>query len=72
MTLLGIYVGLLAGLAWLLLSGREDAPEPTAGRRVGASIDYGELEQAERDVRDAPDADAVRDWGPGATQTPIA
>jgi len=71
MMLLGICVALLAGLAWLLLGGREDAPEPTARRRPGAPIDYAELEQAEREVREAPDADAVRDWGPGATQSPL-
>ena len=57
---------LLVLLGWFLLSGRDDAPEPTARRRVDDSIDYTELEQAERDVRDADDEDSVRDWGPGA------
>jgi hypothetical protein len=53
-------------LAWLLLGGRDAAPEPTADRRVGGDIDYATLEDAEREVREAPDESAVRDWGPGA------
>ena len=57
---------LLVGLTWLLLGGRGDSHEPTAHRTVDESIDYTELEQAERDVRDADDEDSVRDWGPGA------
>lgn len=57
---------MLVLLGWLLLSGRDDAPEPTLRRRADDSIDYAELEQAERDVRDADDEDGVRDWGPGA------
>ena len=59
-------------LHWLLFSGRDSAPEPTARRRVSADIDYAELEQAEREVREADDADSVRDWGPGATPPPVA
>jgi len=35
---------------------------------VDDTIDYSELEQAERDVRDADDEDGVRDWGPGSTK----
>ncbi len=57
---------LLTLLGWFLLSGRGATPEPTAHRRVDESIDYTELEQAEREVRDADDEDGVRDWGPGA------
>ena len=72
MTLVVVFVALLAGFAWLILGGREDAVEPTARRRPGAQIDYGELEEAEREVREAPDAESVRDWGPGATQPPLA
>ena len=59
-------------LVWLLFSGRDSAPEPTARRLVDAEIDYAELEQAEREVREADDADGVRDWGPGATPPPVA
>jgi hypothetical protein len=59
-------------LVWLFFSGRDSAPEPTARRTVNSEIDYAELEQAERDVRDADDADGVRDWGPGATPPPVA
>jgi hypothetical protein len=59
-------------LVWLLFSGRDSAPEPTARRRVTEEIDYAELEQAEREVREADDADGVRDWGPGATPPPVA
>jgi hypothetical protein len=63
---------LLAALAWFLLSGRDDSPEPTAHRRVDDPIDRSELEQAEREVREAPDEDSVRDWGPGAGKPPVA
>ena len=59
-------------LLWLLFSGRDRAPEPTARRGVTADIDYAELEQAEREAREADDADRVRDWGPGATPPPVA
>jgi len=59
-------------LAWLLFSGRDSAPEPTARRSVNSDIDYAELEQAEREVRDADDDDSVRDWGPGAGRPPVA
>jgi hypothetical protein len=53
-------------LAWFLFGGRGDAPEPTINRHPTDAIDRAELEQAERDVRDADDEDSVRDWGPGA------
>jgi hypothetical protein len=53
-------------LAWFLFGGRGDAPEPTIHRDPTDDIDRAELEQAERDVRDADDEDSVRDWGPGA------
>lgn len=59
---------LLVLLGWFLFGGRGRAPEPTAHRRVNETIDYTELEQAERDVREASDEDSVRDWGPGAGQ----
>jgi hypothetical protein len=56
----------------LLFSGRDSAPEPTARRVVNKQINYAELEQAEREVREADDAEGVRDWGPGATPPPVA
>jgi hypothetical protein len=59
-------------IAWLLFSGRDSAPEPTARRVVNADVDYAELEQAEREVREAGDAEGVRDWGPGASPPPVA
>jgi hypothetical protein len=67
-----VFAALGLALAWFLFSGRDSAPEPTARRRVNEEIDYTELEQAERDVRAADDADGVRDWGPGATPPPVA
>ncbi len=66
--LLGILVAIGAWLVWP----RDDAPEPTAHRHVHEDIDYSELEQAEREVQEAPDEDSVRDWGPGAQKPPIA
>ena len=63
---------MLAALAWFLLSGGDDAPEPTAHRRPEDAIDHSELEQAEREVREAPDEESVRDWGPGAGKPPVA
>ncbi|MGH7613046.1 MAG: hypothetical protein ACREMW_03250 [Gemmatimonadales bacterium] len=57
---------LLLLLGWFLFGGRGRPPEPTAHRRVNETIDYTELEQAERDVREASDEDSVREWGPGA------
>jgi len=56
---------LLAALGWLLLGGR-GRHEPTAHRRHNDDDDHAELEEAEREVQEAPDADSVRDWGPGA------
>lgn len=71
---LGVLAALLLLLAWLLLGGRGRTPEPTAHRRPDETIDYTELEQAERDVREAADEDSVRDWGPGSgiQKPPIA
>jgi len=56
---------LLLVLAWFFFSGRDDSAEPTARRDVNDEIDRTELEQAEREVRDADDEESVRDWGPG-------
>ena len=72
MALLIAFAALAFALAWLIFGGRSDAPEPTARRRAGAPIDYGELEEAEREVREADDAESVRDWGPGVTRPPLA
>ena len=63
---------LLVALAWFFLGGRGGPPEPTAHRRVDETIDYTELDEAEREVRDAPDEDSVRDWGPGTPRPPVA
>ena len=67
-----VVAALGVALVWLLFSGRDSAPEPTARRRVNDNINHAELEQAEREVREADDADSVRDWGPGATPPPVA
>ena len=57
---------LIAVMAWLLSGKPGPGHEPTLDRRHDDSIDRAELEEAEREVQDAPDQDAVRDWGPGA------
>jgi hypothetical protein len=69
LAVLGVLILLFA---WFLLSGRDDAPEPTIRRQAGDEIDHAELEQAERDVQQAPDEDSVRDWGPGVRGPPMA
>lgn len=61
---------LLLILGWFFFGARDATREPTAHRKVNEAIDYTELEQAERDVRDADDEDSVRDWGPGAGPRP--
>ena len=71
MTLLLVFAALIGALAWLLFGGRGDAPEPTAGRRAGARIDYAELEQAEQEVRGAS-AESASDWSRGAANPPVA
>lgn len=57
---------LMGVMAWLLSGGRAPGHEPTLHRRPDDDVDRAELEAAEREVQDAPDEDAVRDWGPGA------
>lgn len=67
MTATLIVFGILIALfLWFVLGGRGSSHEPTLHRKVNDDIDRSELEQAERDVREATDQDAVRDWGPGA------
>jgi hypothetical protein len=62
-----VAVAVLMGvMAWLLVGSRGTSHEPTLDRRHDDGVDRAELEEAEREVRDAPDADSVRDWGPGA------
>ena len=59
--------GVLAVLAWFFWP--STAPRPPA-RRTEVD-DQAELEQAEREVQEAPDAETVRDWGPGVSKPPI-
>lgn len=57
-------VGLVfAAFVWFVVGGGDD-PD----RREHPDVDQDELDQAERDVREAPDADSVRDWGPGTAK----
>ncbi len=64
--LLGVVLVLLA---FFLFGGRGSDHEPTVHRHPADGIDRAELEQAEREARDAADEDEVRDWGPGAGKT---
>jgi len=67
---MGIVVALaavLALLAWFLWPSTD--PRPPVRRTEGFL--HFELEQAEREVQEAPDAETVRDWGPGASKPPI-
>jgi len=78
-------LGLENPIAWLLLLGlllgggvvlyrrrrqRLDQDD-FIGRRSPGDVDYAELEQAEREVQEAPDEDSVRDWGPGVKRPPV-
>jgi hypothetical protein len=67
MAVVVVLAAVLALLAWLLW------PSAAPGRRPAPrdDIDRAELEQAEREVQEAPDQDSVRDWGPGASKPPI-
>jgi Flp pilus assembly protein TadB len=56
---------LLLLLAWFFWPSA-DARTPT--RR--ADVDAAELEEAEREVQEAPDEHSVRDWGPGVQKPP--
>ena len=51
---------ILAALSWLIFGGGDD-PDTAAN----PDVDREELAEAEAEVRDAPDPDSVRDWGPG-------
>jgi len=59
--------GLLALLAWFFWPSGDVRPP---ARRTGVD-DERELEQAEREVQEAPDQETVRDWGPGVQKPPI-
>jgi hypothetical protein len=61
---------LLVLLAWLLWPSDSSPGQRTPAPRAGVE-DEVELEQAERDVQEAPDEDTVRDWGPGVQKPPI-
>jgi hypothetical protein len=50
----------LAALGWLIFGGGDD-PDTTRD----PDVDREELAEAEAEVRDAPDPESVRDWGPG-------
>jgi len=62
-------IALLALLAWFFWPS-----DAAAGRRNPAprdGVDQTELEEAEREVQEAPDEDRVRDWGPGVQKPPL-
>jgi hypothetical protein len=61
-----VVVLVLAALAWLIFGGGDD---PDTGTN-NPDIDRDELAQAESEVRDAPDPESVRDWGPGVPKDP--
>lgn len=53
---------LLLALAWFFW------PSKTPPR---ANVANAELDQAEREVQEAPNQETVRDWGPGTGQKPL-
>jgi len=62
-------IALLALLAWFFWPGSAVPTRRTAAPRD--DVDEAELEEAERDVQQAPDEHSVRDWGPGASKPPL-
>jgi len=64
---LAVLLGLLAWFFWPDSNPAGSARTP--GPRPG--VDEAELEQAEREVQEAPDEETVRDWGPGVQKPPI-
>ena len=63
---------LLLALAWFFWPrAAEGDREPTRRGARGGDVDRRELEAAEREVQEAPDAEQVRDWGPGVQKPPI-
>ena len=63
-------VVLLLLLAWFFWpSGDTPNSRRSPGPRPG--VDEAELEEAEREVQEAPDEHSVRDWGPGVQKPPI-
>ncbi len=69
MTTLIIVAILLAALAWFFWPSGAGLGRVASRDRPG--VDAAELEAAERDVQEAPDAETVRDWGPGTGQKPL-
>ena len=61
---------LVAALGWFFLAGRRRTRPSSARRGSSDEVDYDELEQAEREVQEAPDESSVRDWGPGTGRPP--
>jgi len=64
-TALTVVLLILAALGWLIFGGGDD---PDTREKPG--VDRAELEEAEAEVRDAPDPERVRDWGPGVPKDP--
>ncbi len=62
-------IALLALLAWFFWPSDAPAGQRTPAPRTG--VDQTELEEAEREVQEAPDEDRVREWGPGVQQPPL-
>lgn len=53
---------LVIALVWLFWPGKQ-APQ--------RDRDNPELDEAEREVQEAPDEENIRDWGPGTGQKPL-
>lgn len=63
-----VTVVLLVALAWFFWPSRST---PRVIRKERPDVDEIELERAEREVQEAADKEAVRDWGPGTGQKPL-
>ena len=66
---IAVVAALLLVLAWFFWpSNAGEGPRSTPRRGVE---DERELEEAEREVQEAPDEETVRDWGPGVQKPPL-
>jgi hypothetical protein len=66
---IAVIAALLFLLAWFFWPSSASGGHRSGPRR--GVEDERELEEAEREVQEAPDEETVRDWGPGVQKPPL-